>query len=185
MADILVDIISIISLSGFSGFAESIIGKLGFTSVLRSMPLSDAVVFCLVLTLMIKPKNLIISLKNLSKSFTKKIHPNAVVSVKYKKKTVSNEDADYASLHLLSMICIQLILAFILSFEASDVLETLILSAALLGNSGWILLLFGHSSLTAGYSLLMKLLMCAAMILGRAVILPQIKRVLHKVKHSK
>ena len=182
MMDIIVDIFSIITLSGFSRFAESAAGRLEFTKAFASVNIAEVIALIVMLVLLIRPRTIIISFRDLARSFTKKIYPNAVVTLKYKGNVLSQENIDQHTLSFLSTIGIQLILSFILSFEAASFSDALLLSTAILGNSGWILLLIGKTSLLAGFSVWMKLFVCL-MLLPRKI--KYIYQLLKKNKQKK
>jgi len=179
---ILLDIIKGISFSGFSNFADSIISKLGFTKAIASFALSDVICYILLVVIFIGPKCLLINLKDISRSFTLKIHPTAVVNIKQKGKTVNPEKIESSSIHTLTIIATHIILMFILSFEASNFQEVLLTSAAILSNSGWILLIFGKTNILSSYSIGMQIFISVILILNR---IKQIKILIDSKKLKK
>lgn len=174
--DRIVDIFSILTLSGFSKLAEDIAAWLRFPKVLASFSMSECIAWIIIIVLLIKPRNIIICAKDIGRSFVKKLHPNAVVSVKYKGRYLTEEEIESASTYFISILALQLILIVVLSFEAQSVSDMFTLSAAVLGNSGWILLLFGKTALLSGLSPVMKMILTLCFIYRRAHLIKKIVR---------
>ncbi len=184
ITDIIVDIFSIITLSGFSKLAEDIAAWLRFPEVLASFSMSECIAWFIIIVLLIKPRNIIICAKDIGRSFAKKLHPNAVVSLKYKGRYLTEEEIENSSTYFISILALQLILIVILSFEAQSVSDMFTLSAAVLGNSGWILLLFGKTALLAGFSPVMKIILTICFVYRRAVLIKKIARRLKTRRQS-
>ena len=165
--DRIVDLFSIITLSGFSSFAEKIVGYLGFTKSLASIPATETIAWLIILIISVGPENLWICLLNVNKSFIQKIHPNAVVVLKQGKKIIPEDYAEKASLHVVVTVMVEFALAFIFSFEADSLFTALMLGVAIPANAGWILLLVGKTSLLAGFSAGMKIVICIALVIAR------------------
>lgn len=165
--DRIVDFISIITLSGFSSIAEKIIGYLGFTKSLATIPVMETLAWLIIFIISVGPNNLLICLLNVNKSFTQKIHPNAVVVLKKGKNIIPADYAEKASLHVVVTVMVELLLSFIFSFEADSLTTALLLGIAIPANAGWLLLLVGKTSLLAGFSAEMKIVMCIALIIAR------------------
>lgn len=174
--DKLVNIFSIITLSGFSSFAERLVSMLKFPQALASFSMSECIAWVITIILLIGAKNIIICCKDLGRSFVKKLHPNAVVSIKLKGKNLIDSEIDYASTHFVTMLALQLLLVCILSFEVQRVSDLFVLSAAIIGNSGWVLLLFGKTALLAGFSPVMKAIICLCFIPRRILLILKIAR---------
>lgn len=179
-----IDIISVLSFSGFSRFADSVISKLAFTKMLASFGMTDAIAWIIIIILSIGINDAIICAKNVGRSFILKLHPKAVVSFKYKKRLLSNSELEQSSINVLFTLACELVLTFILSFEAASVSDALMLSAAIIGNDGWLLLLIGKTNLLAQFSYGMQIFICLVLLLCRVNLIRTIKTKLDLKKNA-
>ena len=152
----------LVDLSGWPSFAKSILTVISFIGG-SSCSLGSG----------IKLMRLIVVLRILSKSFTTRIHPHAVVSTKLNGRSMPSAATSAIGNFFLTYFAFYLAGAFIISFEASDVISCFTVSAALLNNVG----LTVESSLSyAAVSPFMHIIMTVLMIAGRlelyAVIMP-------------
>ena len=79
---------------------------------------------------------LIVILRIISRSFTVRIHPKAVISTKVNKKQVPRHLAARMSAYLMTCILFYLIGVFVVSFESPDVISCFTMSAALITSTG-------------------------------------------------
>ena len=84
----------------------------------------------------IKIIRLVIIAKILSRSFTVRIHPKAIISAKANGKQVPRSAASAMSSYFLSYFAVYLLGVFIISFESPDLISCFEVSAALLNNVG-------------------------------------------------
>ena len=124
----------------------------------------------------IKMFRLAILTKLLKRSFTLRLHPMAVKSVKIDGKPVSHGFANAVVAFFFTYISVYLLGVFVISFEAPDLQTAFFAPAALLNNVGSGFGIMGLDACYAGFTPLMKLFMCLLMLAGRlelyAVILP-------------
>lgn len=88
------------------------------------------------LTSGIKVARLIVVVKILSRSFTVRLHPNAVISSKLNGKQVPRKMAAQMSTFLLTFFAFFALGMFLISFDAPDILSSIDLCAASLTNTG-------------------------------------------------
>ena len=121
----------------------------------------------------IKIMRVVVVLRLISKSFTVRIHPKAVVTTKVNGRGIPTEVAASMGVHLLTHFAFFLGGAFVLSFEATDLLSCFSTSAALLNNVGTA---FTGTIEFGTLSPLMLVLLSVLMLAGRlelyAVLLP-------------
>ena len=107
---------------------------------------------------------LVVILKILSRSFTVRIHPKAVVSPNVNGKQLNRESASAISSFFLTYIAIYLLGVFVISFESGNFISCFELSAALINNSGFCA--SGAVSISA-FGPVLQILMSFLMIAGR------------------
>lgn len=121
----------------------------------------------------IKILRVVTALKLISKSFTARIHPKAVVSTKINGKSISSEVSGSMGAFVLTYFVFYLLGAFIVSFESNSVLDCFAVSGALLNNVGTV---FSTGFTFTELSPLMHVLLSFIMLAGRlelyAVLLP-------------
>ena len=79
---------------------------------------------------------IVVVLRLISKSFTVRIHPKAVVTTKINSRPVPVYVSSALANHFLTHFAFFLAGAFIISFESPDLLSCFTVSAALLNNTG-------------------------------------------------
>ena len=180
--NIVTDIISIITVSGFSTFAESIVKLLRFPQSLSNLSWLESVAWVLLLLITIRPQRIISIIKNIEKSFIQKIHPNAVVEVKHKNELISDKQMQDNAASVITELIVMLLIAFILSFEVQNLTEAFLLSAAIYSNCGWLLLLIGKTNLLLSFSAGQKLFICLLLLARRAQFIIAVRRKIQKKK---
>ena len=116
---------AIADISAWPSFAQSVIFLLSFAGGC-SMSLAGGV----------RIVRLIVILRIISRSFTVRIHPKAVISTKVNKKQVPRHLAARMSAYLMTCILFYLIGVFVVSFESPDVISCFTMSAALITSTG-------------------------------------------------
>ena len=85
--------------------------------------------------------SLLNALKLVGRSVTLKTHPNAVVCLRRDGRRLESEQAADDAFRLILYMALHLVLSFFLCFGTGSFADALLLAAAAMGNSGWILLL--------------------------------------------
>lgn len=116
------------------------------------------------------------SLRLMKRSIVLKAHPNAIVSLRRDKAPLSIEKASDDSFNVILYLAIHLILSFFLCFGMSDFSEAMLLTAAALGNNGWVLLLFTDVSPGTLLGSGARIYLCFVMLLGRALLIHRCRR---------
>ena len=143
----------LVDLSGWPSFAKTVITLLSFIGG-SSCSLGSG----------IKLMRLIVVLRIISKSFTTRIHPHAVVSTKLNGRSMPSAATSSIGTFFLTYFAFYLIGAFVISFESTDVISCFTVSAALLNNVG----LTVESTISyAAVSPVMHVLMSFLMLAGR------------------
>ena len=121
----------------------------------------------------IKIMRIIVVLRLISKSFTVRIHPKAVVTTKINGRSMPSDTSSAMAIHFLTYFTFYLGGVFVLSFEAPDLLSSFTVTASLLNNVGTI---FTGNIAFAQFSPVMLILLSILMLAGRlelyAVLLP-------------
>ena len=116
----------------------------------------------------LKVMRIVILGKLIARSFIYRIHPNAVVAIKMNGKPVSDAVQKSVISHFLTMCAFFIGGAFLISFDAPSIEETLHITSYLVNNAG--------GGLIAGYSAFTKIVMCILMLAGRlefyAILIP-------------
>ncbi len=112
-------------MSSWPSFAQSIVLLLSFAGGC-SMSLAGGV----------RIVRLVVILRIVSRSFTVRIHPKAIISTKVNKKQVPRNIAARMSAYLMTCILFYLIALFVVSFESPDFISCFTMSAALLTSTG-------------------------------------------------
>ena len=107
----------------------------------------------------IKVLRIVIIGKVIARSFINRIHPNAVVAIKMNGKPVSDAVQKSIVSYFLVLATFFIAGAFVISFEAPSIEETLHITSYLINNTG--------GGLISGYSGIMKVAMCILMLAGR------------------
>lgn len=107
------------------------------------------------------------SFKLLGSSVTLRTHPNAVPVLRRDGALLDREKASDHALAVIFYLTVHLTVSFLLSFGTASFSDAMLLSAAALGNVGWVLLLCTGSLPTCGVgaTLFLALLMLAARVL--------------------
>lgn len=116
------------------------------------------------------------SLRLMKRSIILKAHPNAVVGLRRDGAVLDTQNASDETLGVISYMAAQLLLSFFLCFGMDDFSEAMLLSAAALGNNGWILLLLSDASPAALLGSGGKLFLMPVMLAGRALTVLRRKR---------
>ena len=165
---ILLNFISAITLSGFSDWVEKLIALLKFPALLSGCGFAETLAWVLTFVISLGPKHIFNCFLYLNRNIIMKTHPNAVVSLKFGRRVIPEQQAVSDVTHVVASVFLELGIAFILSFGAESLSQTLMLGIALFGNCGWILLLTGKTALLSGLSVPFILFACAVL-LGRRI----------------
>ena len=121
----------------------------------------------------IKIMRIVVVLRLISKSFTVRIHPKAVVTTKVNGRSIPTDTSSAMAIHFLTHFAFFLGGAFVLSFQATDLLSCFTVSAALLNNVGTTFTgNFEFGTLSPVMLLLLSVLMLAGRLELYAVLLP-------------
>lgn len=115
----------------------------------------------------IKVIRIVILSKLVWRSFTTRIHPNAVVGIKLEGKPIPSNTVNAAMAFFLTYFVVFLTGAFVISFDTNDFQTALLASSSLLGTTG---ASFGEMGIFGNYSIFSsptKLFMCLLMLAGR------------------
>ena len=115
------------------------------------------------------------SLRLMKRSIILKAHPSAVVGLRRDGEVLETEKASDDALSVIVYMALHLILSFFLCFGMEDFSEAMLLSAAALGNNGWILLLLTDVRPDALLGIGGKLFLIPVMLAGRALLILRLK----------
>lgn len=107
----------------------------------------------------IKIIRVVILAKLIARSFIYRIHPNAVVAIKMNGKPVSDAVQKSVISYFLVLAAFFIAGAFLISFDAYTLEETLHITSYLINNAG--------GGIVSGYSSFTKIVMCILMLAGR------------------
>ena len=143
----------LVDVSAWPSFAKAILTSLSFIGG-SSCSLGSG----------IKLMRVIVAMRIISKSFTVRIHNRAVISTKINGRRLPSEASAAIGTFFLTYFAFFIIGAFVISFEASDVISCFTVSAALLNNVG---LAIDSSINYTVLSPVMHILMSVLMLAGR------------------
>lgn len=115
----------------------------------------------------IKVVRILILFKLIFRGFYKRIHPRAVIAIKFGDRSVSAPMVSSITAFIFIYMAVFFLSAIILSLQGLDLETTISTSASLLSNTG---IAFGEVGATSNYSIFsnpLKLYLCLIMIMGR------------------
>ena len=115
----------------------------------------------------IKVFRVVVILRVIRESFIQRLHPRAVLTTKIDREPLSNNIKSAAISYVMTFIAILFIGSFIISLESSSIASAFGTAGALLSNTGTSFAGGGLDACYIGYSMPMKLFMCAMMLAGR------------------
>ena len=120
----------------------------------------------------LKVSRLVMLAKNVKRELRHLIHPRSVGVVRFEGRTVDDQTLHSVSVYLALYMGILIAVALLLSLDRFDFETNLSAANACFNNIGPGLGAVGPASNYAGYSPFSKLVLCAAMLLGRLEIYP-------------
>ena len=148
--------VSSVDISGWPSLAKTVLTMLTFIGGC-SMSTAGA----------LKIIRIVILWKLLRRSFTVRLHPSAVESVRVSGKVLNKTVLNSVVAFFFTYAALFLLGVFVISFESADVLSAFTSSAALLNNIGSGFGQMGLDACYSDFSGVMKLFMCLLMLAGR------------------